>query len=512
MKINDLIKLDEPLLLFSHNQALEDPRDGLTLFGPLITKPPYWISYGIVGTRKGIERFYRWENSIQQFLSHRDICKRDLWIPFPGFESAFGIPFSEKAVTENEIDDKYLVDILQEDDSFQRVHKTVDLYARPILDFYAKADENLDVWFVISPEEVFKTCRPTSKIVNPKIKVTGREIKARQETSKKIKLGQQSFLDSAEDYEAYEFDNDFRRQLKARLILEKIKNPIQIVRETTLTPDDFLNEKEARIRDIQPESQVAWNLLSTILYKAGGKPWKLSGIREGVCYLGMVYKRLEREHDPRSACCAAQMFLDSGDGVVFKGAVGPWKSPVGEQYHLSRGAAKEIIERALQAYAEYFGVHEKPKEIFIHGRTYLNDEEWEGFTSVVDSDTKVVGIRIRQSALKLFRQGDYFLLRGMAYIENKRVGHLWTTGYIPRLSTSPFQGVPIPLRIEICKGESDIKTVLQDIYALTKLNYNSCHYGDSEPITLRFADNIGDILTAGPIKKDEAPLPFKFYV
>ena len=31
-------------------------------------------------------------------------------------------------------------------------------------------------------------------------------------------------------------------------------------------------------------------------------------------------------------------------------------------------------------------------------------------------------------------------------------------------------------------------------------------------ITLSFADNIGEILTAGPIEKDEAPLSFKFYI
>lgn len=512
MKKNNLIKLDEPLLLFGHNQALEDPRDGLTLFGPLKSRPPYGISYGIVGTKKGIERFYKWANQIHNFLAHTDIAKRELWIPFPGFEATFGVPFSEKAVIENVISDKRLADIFQEGDNFQIVYKTVTLYAQPILNFYREADEHIDVWLIISPEEVFDNCRPKSRIECAKITVTGREIKARKQTAEEIKRGQQFFLDSLEDYEAYQFDNDFRKQLKARLILGKIKNPIQIVRESTLTPNDFLNKKGERKRDLQPESQVAWNLLSSVFYKAGGKPWKLRGIREGVCYLGMVYKRLEREHDPRSACCAAQMFLDSGDGVVFKGAVGPWKSPVGEHYHLNEEAAKEIIERALYSYASYFGGSEEPKEIFIHGRTYFNEEEWKGFTSVVSSKTNVVGVRIRHSPLRLFRQGDYFLLRGMAYIEHERLGHLWTTGYIPRLQTSPFQGVPIPLDIEICRGEADISTVLQDIYALTKLNYNSCHYGDSKPITLSFADNIGEILTAGPIEKDVAPLPFKFYV
>ncbi|HKZ41284.1 MAG TPA: hypothetical protein VJ044_10010, partial [Candidatus Hodarchaeales archaeon] len=69
-----------------------------------------------------------------------------------------------------------------------------------------------------------------------------------------------------------------------------------------------------------------------------------------------------------------------------------------------------------------------------------------------------------------------------------------------------------PLRVEICQGEKDLMTVLRDILALTKLNYNSCRFSDGEPITLRFANKIGEILTAGPIEKDKAPLPFKFYI
>jgi len=60
-----------------------------------------------------------------------------------------------------------------------------------------------------------------------------------------------------------------------------------------------------------------------LFYKAGGKPWKLSDIRTGVCYLGLVYKQVEKSKNPKNACCAAQMFLDNGDGTVFKGEVGP---------------------------------------------------------------------------------------------------------------------------------------------------------------------------------------------
>jgi hypothetical protein len=46
---------------------------------------------------------------------------------------------------------------------------------------------------------------------------------------------------------------------------------------------------------------------------------------------------------------------------------------------------------------------------------------------------------------------------------------------------------------------------------LTKLNYNTCIFGDGVPVTLKFADAVGEILTAGPIKGD-IPLPFRHYI
>jgi hypothetical protein len=47
--------------------------------------------------------------------------------------------------------------------------------------------------------------------------------------------------------------------------------------------------------------------------------------------------------------------------------------------------------------------------------------------------------------------------------------------------------------------------------ALTKLNYNSSKFGGGSPVTLRFADAVGEILTAGPLESN-APLSFKFYI
>jgi len=72
--------------------------------------------------------------------------------------------------------------------------------------------------------------------------------------------------------------------------------------------------------------------------------------------------------------------------------------------------------------------------------------------------------------------------------------------------------VPNPLFIEVTHGLSSISWVLQDVLALTKLNNNACIFADGEPVPLKFADRVGEILTAGPIGTDTPPLPFKFYI
>jgi hypothetical protein len=71
--------------------------------------------------------------------------------------------------------------------------------------------------------------------------------------------------------------------------------------------------------------------------------------------------------------------------------------------------------------------------------------------------------------------------------------------------------VPRPLLVDVCKGDVPIETVLNDLMALTKLNYNACIFADGEPVTLRFADAIGEILTSGPFE-NVPPLPFKYYI
>ena len=126
--------------------------------------------------------------------------------------------------------------------------------------------------------------------------------------------------------------------------------PVQIIRETTLRIGPPTKDQR---RLLTPLPDRAWNLSTALYYKAGAKPWRLAEAREGVCYIGIAFRKGDKEG--ASACCAAQMFLDSGDGIVFLGQDAPLYSEKERQFHLSKASAKRLLAGVLQTYAELDG-------------------------------------------------------------------------------------------------------------------------------------------------------------
>jgi hypothetical protein len=130
--------------------------------------------------------------------------------------------------------------------------------------------------------------------------------------------------------------------------------------------------------------------------------------------------------------------------------------------------------------------------------------------------TNLVGVRIRTTGgeTKLFRHGDYPVLRGTALVLDDRNAYLWTNGYLPPLDTYIGPETPNPLSVSILRSTGDpplLKEMLRDIMGLTKINYNACNFNDSLPVTVRFAEKVGDVLSMGSAKGAEKQ-PFKFYV
>ena len=490
---------------------MEDPRDGLTLFGPFDMGGVFAIRTGLVGTKGGIEKFKAWTQRIRTLVrTKKSIQGRP---PFPGFEAVFRIPWSDTPLLTRTIDEEELKKRLFQDDRHQRVFQTVDLYADEIIKAHNEEEAKPDVWFVVIPDDVRKYCRPHS-IIEPAIRIAARRyfsqnIRENVKRAKELISQPSLFQEDNKEAEPYSYKEHFRNQFKAKLLRHRIST--QVVRESTLANVGPRGSSRREQSEELLQSQIAWNISTTAFYKAGARPWKVTGIREGVAYVGLVFKRYNVGGDNRSAACGAQMFLDSGDGVVFKGAVGAWYDSTTEEYHLTTEAAKALMSLAVESYKTKHD-NEPPKELFIHGQARFNRREWDGFAAAVDARTSLVGVRIRDDkGLKLFRKSDNPVLRGTAYINNEREAFLWTRGWVPRLGTYPGMEVPNPVSIEICQGQAPMEMVLGDILALTKLNYNTCRYGDGKPITLKFADAVGEVLTAGEIG-DTPPLPFMYYI
>jgi hypothetical protein len=390
-------------------------------------------------------------------------------------------------------------------DGHLRVYQTVGVYADRILDALNREEVGVDVWFVVIPDNVHKYCRPKSRVPSQLQDEPAYPMSAG--FGKRLFEEPSMFVSDNAAAVPYQFEVDFHNQLKARLLG---RGPTQIVRESTL---ELIEGPVRPKHDSAPfQAAIAWNICTAAFYKTGGRPWKAANVREGVCYVGLVFKRDDRHSDARFACCAAQMFLDSGDGVVFRGALGPWYSEEAREYHLTRSAAKELGEMVIEAYKDQHD-GKPPGELFIHGRTYFAEDEWQGISeAVANTPTRLVGIRIRdESAFRFYRLGERAVLRGTAFVLHDKAAYLMTRGHVPRLRTQVGLEVPKPLRVDIVRGEADIRTVLADILALTKLNYNACIFADGLPVTLRFADDVGEILTAGPIVGDK-PLQFKHYI
>jgi len=513
MSARHLIRIDEPLLEFRYGQKLVYPRDGLFLYGP-VDGGRAEVHYGAIGTPVGLARLERWTQMVAGFLDPPGPRKRARLIEphhiaFPGFSAAFNSGWPVKPrTTIATIDGEALAKALRIANRNEAVKSAVDIYVMPLIAAASRMESPPTFWFVVIPEEVYELGRPLSTVPVPE-RIQGAVRMTRDDA---LKLEEQHTLFGVEEAEAevYKYATHFRRQLKARLLNDKIVT--QIVRETTLTPGDFLKSNGRLKRRVEDPATIAWKLSTGAYYKDGGRPWQLADVRSGVCCVGLAYKRRNPVGDDRFAVCAAQMFLSSGEGVVFRGALGPWYRADSKQYHLDERAARDLVAMVIK---EYRDQHEgrPPSELFLHAKSSFTEEEWRGFQSGVPRETNIVGVQIADAKdnIKLFRPGNYPMVRGSALLLGDDQAFLWTAGYVPRLDTYLGPETPNPLLVRRQRGDCAFDTILRDVMGLTKINFNSCLHNDRLPVTIRFADAVGEIMLAAP-QTGEPRLPFKFYI
>lgn len=516
--------LGEPLLEFGEGQTAEDPHDGLALFGPA-EKCSQMPANVVFGTARGVELWKEWCAALNSPSACVDSSKHRAWPPYPGYEVAFGTKWPTP-LRSFVVDSTALSEASRKADKHDRAYAVANLYLSQ-LDRLGKLDVRPSLAVCVVPDEVYENCRPQSYVSTDKRSEAPRskqEVGFFNSVLKDRATGQgrmfddmddvQANLDGVDEFQAArELSPDFRRQLKARMMAYEL--PVQIIKESTLTITPQVRNGE---KGTNPLSDRLWNFGTAVYYKSGVKPWKTPWAREGVCYVGLAYKLTE---DGRQACCAAQMFLDSGDGLVFVGEFGPWYSRERGEFHLPPAKAEALLRGVISTYQQEDG---RPlKEIFLHARSGVDADEYEGFKRACPPGVNLVAIRVRQDrgGLRLYRfdehpdvskRGKHPVQRGIFWQRTQRHGLLFTNGFKPRLGTYDGFEVPVPLAISIQHGSANLVQVARDILGLTKLNYNACQLGEGQPITVKYSDRVGEILLANPgLPPSKWKHNFKYY-
>lgn len=528
MILNKIIHIEEPELVFGDNQKATDPRDGLLLFGPherwgdKFKFNAHSISAGVIGTKDALNKYRNFVNKIRRPIISKKriqtgaIVSNELQRPsFPGFEAVFNINFPEEPEIFIEIKAVDFHNVFNKSANRRiRTSNLVDFYIEKMFKATTGIDSRVNIWFVIVSKQIFDNCRSQKGFGTNFSKDTLKYFQDIEDGQQTLFTEEEMFGDEISKF--FDTSSDFHHLLKARANQERLDAPIQIIVEPKL---EFRDPETFRFYSDDMKAFFAWSISTTLYYKLGKKPWKLASIRPGVCYLGLVFKKFQSARNKHMVCSAAQLFMSDGDGTVFRGNNGLWQSENENEFHLNIEESQNLLDLALTDYYENNN-STYPTQLFIHGRAMFFNEEWKGFHNALkkhNAETDLVGIVIRDKApLKFFRdvegqKANYGVLRGIATIIDDNEAYLFTRGFVPRMNSSLSMEIPNALHVKVTHGSEKIETVLKDIMALTKLNYNTCIYGDGKPVTLRFSDTIGNILTATENWKEERR-QFMYYI
>lgn len=281
--------------------------------------------------------------------------------------------------------------------------------------------------------------------------------------------------------------------LKARAMQER--RVIQVVWPRTWNPSLARGMKKdpSRPRSLQDEATRAWNLTTALYYKAGGTPWRL--VRRNTAlqslHVGVrFFRSLDGEHLNTSL---AQVFDERGDGTVIRGGAAKFDKE-DRQAHLDAPTATDLLRSALAAYR---GEHKTlPARVVLHKSSGFNDAELDGFRDAASkAHVEILDlVSIGLPKARLFRPGVLDPLRGTLLSTGSRHHVLYSRGSVPLWGMYPGSYVPTPLGITCADVEGAPREIAEEILALTKMNWNNTQFDGKQPITLRAAIQVSDVL------------------
>jgi hypothetical protein len=341
-------------------------------------------------------------------------------------------------------------ELLEALETKERVSNVVDLFLQHASDLADKP--NVHVLMVAPPAEVFDLPPP-------------RETDAEEQTPE-----------------------NFHDVFKARAL--ELSVPCQVLRPETYGGET--NYAEGKRLSLQDPATRAWNLHTTLYYKAGGVPWRLVDADElDTCYVGAsFYQSYDKDTLITSV---AQVFNERGEGLILKGANARFDEE-DRTPHLREEDAQALLFSGLERYRREH--KHMPSRVVMHKTSYFDDEELDGFRAAAKKQkvNLLELVWVRPSYVRLFRAAEHPVRRGTVLQIDEATGIVYLKGLVPYFRIYPGPYVPRPLEFVREDGETSIHELGREMLELSKLNFNNTQFDSGDPITIRAARRVGDIL------------------
>lgn len=485
----------EPELEFGSSGTHVDIRYGITRHGPLDlgdASAPTQLRVGLVGTEETITAVREWLDRCRGGIAAKPSKLSNLFAPFPGFSEES--PFHASLI----FHDRWCSPIRQRelDTVLGSSHgnETVRAAAGIFLDHAASLIEQGGpmVLLCVPPRDLLAAVDERAS-TRPDIH------------EQEIDEGSEAAIRHAHS------TADFHDVLKAEGMRFGI--PIQMIRPSTYTGEQKRKKAKGRpatTKPLQDEATRAWNIHTALYYKAGGVPWRLlrSASELATCFVGIsFYRSISGE---KLLTSVAQVFNERGEGVIVKGAQAQLDKD-DRQPHLSEHDARVLLKNAVDVYRKEHRT--SPARLVVHKTSKLTDGEMRGFRTAADEHRVDLMelVSIKRSLARLFREGTYPPLRGTFLRLQPSTGLLYLRGSVQFFETYPGMYVPRPLEFSVAQAEATPDQLAREMLSLSKLNWNNTQFDGGEPITVRAARRVGDILKCVPEGGYLQP-SFRFYM
>ncbi|PZU92095.1 MAG: hypothetical protein DCE90_18860 [Pseudanabaena sp.] len=478
--------LQEPELEFGDHGRHIDIRYGLMDYRPLDYSSktvPRDIKIGIIGTSETIEGVEEWIEMCRQGLPAKPSGKTNFYPEFPGFGSETCLPST--LITETTLNRTILNQTLKELEGINNIN---ELIKQAVNIFY---EEIQTLTEKIKPDVVI-CALPEILLDLMKMKIVPDSDETLEEQSDGMRI-------------------DFRALLKARVM--KLRQPTQIILPSTydMTKKRRRKKRNSEIETNQDDATRAWNFYVALYYKAQGSPWRL--VRDprdlSTCFVGIsFYKALDKSTIQTSI---AQIFNERGEGIILQGGEAKISKDDKAPYLQEADAAK-LLDDCLVNYRKEHQTF--PARVVLHKTSRFKTEEIIGFQEALKQNRIDSWDFISfddKSSTRLFRYDYYPPLRGTMLSLDEKVHIIYTRGSVNFFSQYSGKYIPRPLRFRCDQIQETPKQIAKEILCLTKMNWNNTQFDRRDPITIRAARQVGEVLKY--LNKDETYEPYyRFYM